>query len=619
MCSGGFARARVDDEWLTKGDTKMERTRTTDRAKSWSRRDSGQVTIFVAIALGTFLLGFVGFGADMTNLWFHRQSAQNAADAACLAGAMDMLSDQQCTGCTPYGGFTPGAAFDCASASTSAPCQYAAKNGYSGAGLASGAESNQVSASFPASVPGVTKPTVAMAGAFPFLQVDIVDRVRVYFSALVRGSPTQDVRAIAKCGLVASNTSVPIVVLNPTCQHPFEVGGSATVAILGGPPRSIQVNSSNQTCAAATTSTGSGCTSTSNLAIDLHQGGPNFTGSDFGVFGAPAGSAAPPSPSVFNPGTTGSWVSPASPIPDPYRNLPAPSTAGLAVDPPPTFLTYNGGTNGCPYKYSDNRPSKLTPGTCVVYYPGVYNSAIQIASQVAIFNPGIYYIKGIAPANKSVPGAGCVTPTTGTGNYGLTIGSNGIVRPNTAVTGNDNGTMFYFSGTGPGAYGSVFVGSSAGTPGARDTIDSLSSSAVKCPGTGVDPDRALPPTFDGNVLLGPCTGTYGDSSGLGQYRGMLFFDDRANADNTGQPSMQGGGGLLLGGTLYFHNCPNSPTCAAPPTDYNAFFDLQGSPGSTTYVYGNIITDELVLAGSATINMQLNKNQLVNVVKVALLQ
>ncbi|PYV25736.1 MAG: hypothetical protein DMG27_08975 [Acidobacteria bacterium] len=310
MCSGGFARARMDDEWLTKkgipkwsvheqrtepsqspAGTAAERTRTTDRAKSWSRRDSGQVTIFVAIALGTFLLGFVGFGADMTNLWFHRQSAQNAADAACLAGAMDMLSDQQCTGCTPYGGFTPGAAFDCASASTSAPCQYAAKNGYSGAGLASGAESNQVSASFPASVPGVTKPTVAMAGAFPFLQVDIVDRVRVYFSALVRGSPTQDVRAIAKCGLVASNTSVPIVVLNPTCQHPFEVGGSATVAILGGPPRSIQVNSSNQTCAAATTSTGSGCTSTSNLAIDLHQGGPNFTGSDFGVFGAPAGSA----------------------------------------------------------------------------------------------------------------------------------------------------------------------------------------------------------------------------------------------------------------------------------------------------------------------------------------
>src|SRR2546430_1048515 len=120
-----------------------------------------------------------------------------AADPACRAGAMYMLPDQRCTGCTPYGGFTPGTTFDWASASASAPCQYAAKNGYSGTGLVSGAQSNQVSASFPGSVPGVATPTVAMAGSSPFLQVDVTDRVKVYFSALLRGSPTQDVRARA--------------------------------------------------------------------------------------------------------------------------------------------------------------------------------------------------------------------------------------------------------------------------------------------------------------------------------------------------------------------------------------------------------------------------------------
>src|SRR5207302_11066348 len=70
---------------------KIERARAARGAASWSRRDSGQMTIVVALAMGTFLLGFVGFGADMTNLWFHRQSAQNAADSACMAGAMDML------------------------------------------------------------------------------------------------------------------------------------------------------------------------------------------------------------------------------------------------------------------------------------------------------------------------------------------------------------------------------------------------------------------------------------------------------------------------------------------------------------------------------------------------
>ena len=611
----------------------MERTRTTGRAKSWSRRDSGQVTIFLALAMGTFLLAFVGFGVDMTNMWFHRQSAQNAADAACLAGAMDMLADQQCTGCTPYGGFTPGTTFDCASTSASAPCQYAAKNGYSGTGLVSGAQSNQVSASFPGSVPGVATPTVAMAGSYPFLQVDVTDRVKVYFSALLSGSHTQDVRARAKCGLLASVNSVPIVVLHPTCQHSFQVSGSGYVSILGGPPKSIQVNSSNQTCAAATTNSSGNCTSSGNLAIDLSQGGPNFSGSDFGVFGGPAaGSANAPSiPGVFNPGTTGSWVSPAAPIPDPFRNLPAPGVPALSPtnNGPITGLPYYDGTNlsaskGCPYKYIDT--SKGTPGTCVEYKPGLYTNKIVINSKVALFDPGIYYLKPTIPdqENKSVPGSGCVTPTVGLGNYGFSITSNGIVRPAQGVTPTDpnatDGTMFYMSGTGAGSYVSVFIGSSAGSPLSKATVDNFSSALMTCTG-GPAPDNppsgGLPAAVGGNVLLAPCSGTYGDPGGSAQYRGMLFFDDRSNADNTGQPSMQGGGGLLLGGTMYFHNCPNSPACA--PTDYKAFFDLQGGTGSTTYIYGNIITDELVLAGSSKISMQLNKNQVVNVVKVALLQ
>ena len=66
--------------------------------------------------------------------------------------------------------------------------------------------------------------------------------------------------------------------------------------------------------------------------------------------------------------------------------------------------------------------------------------------------------------------------------------------------------------------------------------------------------------------------------------------------------------ILLGGDLYFHS-----------TGYKAFFDLQGSPGSSTYVYGDIATDELVLGGTAEIDMQLNNNQMVTSVKAALLQ
>ena len=103
-----------------------------------------------------------------------------------------------------------------------------------------------------------------------------------------------------------------------------------------------------------------------------------------------------------------------------------------------------------------------------------------------------------------------------------------------------------------------------------------------------------------------------------------MYQDRANGDPNGQPSMQGGGGLLLGGNLYFHNCPENDAlitgaCAAPPTDYNAFLNLQGNSGSSTYIYGDIITDQLSLGAGGTIEMQLNPYASRNVLKVALLQ
>src|SRR5438034_10867972 len=87
------------------------------------RKDCGQVVMFVMIGMATFLFGFIGLGVDMTNLWLHRQAAQSAADAACVAGAMDMLSSAQGS---PMGGsdfqsaLQAGTALDCASASGAA-------------------------------------------------------------------------------------------------------------------------------------------------------------------------------------------------------------------------------------------------------------------------------------------------------------------------------------------------------------------------------------------------------------------------------------------------------------------------------------------------------------------
>ena len=75
--------------------------------------EAGQAIVFMVLVLGLFLLGAVAFSVDMGNLWFHRQAAQSAADAACVAGAMDMLVDSQ-GGATGHQGFTIGTEFDCA-------------------------------------------------------------------------------------------------------------------------------------------------------------------------------------------------------------------------------------------------------------------------------------------------------------------------------------------------------------------------------------------------------------------------------------------------------------------------------------------------------------------------
>ena len=63
--------------------------------------------------------------------------------------------------------------------------------------------------------------------------------------------------------------------LIPTGQS-ISLSGTPNINIVGGPQRSIQINSS-----AATAFSGAS-------KIDLSLGGPNGTGSDFGVFGGPA-------------------------------------------------------------------------------------------------------------------------------------------------------------------------------------------------------------------------------------------------------------------------------------------------------------------------------------------
>jgi hypothetical protein len=584
-------------------------------------RQGGQTTTLVVLALGLFLLGAVGLAVDVSNWWFHHQTAQGAADAACTAGVMDLLSNA--VGGGSLGGFPPGsppASFACSSASGAAPCQYAALNGYNGAGRTAG-PSNDVLVSFPGSVPGLSAcsptnpppcvPTASVAN--PFIEVTVMDRVPTTFTGLLSGSRTRDVAGSAVCGVLQATAPVPIIVLNPTCPHAFQLSGSSTVQIVGGPTRSVQVNSINPTCAAAGTNSGNNCSG--NPTVDLSKGGPNFTGSEFAVSGAPS------TPSVtFNPGSTGDWAR-GAPISDPYAQVSAPTLASLTPSPTdgaPLQVSYP--TDGCPDRTAQ----------CDKYLPGIYTHSIVVDHVTAIFVPGVYYIKPTHPdtGNSGTPATGCLASNNvpGQTRYGLIVGTNGVVRPSTATGDGSNGVMLYLSGTGAGNFSSVFVGSNSGS--SPRTIDPYLTANATCPGGTPWPTQLnLPSSVTGNVLVGQCTskGTYigpGSTDTSGIIRGLLFFQDRANADLDGQASMQGGGGLVLSGNLYFHNCrPDGGgiDCSLPNAGYQAFLQLQGTPSGGTYVLGNITADELVLGGNGTIAMSLNPNAIYNILKASLLQ
>jgi Flp pilus assembly protein TadG len=546
--------------------------------------EAGQTTVFFVLVLGIFLLGGLCFAFDLSNMWFHRQAAQTAADAACTAGAMDLLVDAQ-GGATGNQGFTLGTPYTCTTSSTDSVCKYAAKNGYNSNSSAPG---NLVSVSFPGTVNGVTKPPAGIAST-AFIRVDVLDNVQTFFVGLLSGGTTAAVRSFATCGLELAKAPIPIIVLHPTLTQSLSESGTPLISILGGPTKSIQVDSGNGTAVSLGGSS----------AINLTKGGPNYNGSNLGVYGGPASA-----PSGFSTAGSGTWISPAAPINDPFAQVttPAQPLTPAAITTPVVCSSANIQAGNCNVNYHvEGCPD---PSGCTLYTAGYYPSGITVKNGTAIFDPGLYYLNG-----------------------GLGLMANSMVRPGTGTGDGSQGTVFYLTGSSQkcsGQTGLVCVGSNSGKGG----LDAFQTSNVQCSGgPAPDPRLGLPATLDGNVLLAPCTGTYGDPLGL--YRGILFFQDRSSDVGGG---WGGGGGFLLAGSMYFHMCNASGTgtscsttvctsigsCAAG-SSFGSNFALQGNSGSTSYILGEIITDTLSMGGTPSINMALNPNSAYTTLKATLLQ
>lgn len=602
--------------------------------------ESGQIMFVTALALGIFLIGAMAFAIDLSNMWFNRQSAQTAADAACTAAAMDMLVGAT-NGTMPANAhFTAASAntYDCNSASPlPSPCSYAALNGYSSTISQTNANSgkigdnvfidfNTLANASNWGVGSLNLPPVAVAGA-PLVRVRITNNISTWFAGMLKGMTKQSTGATSICAVLQATSPIPILVLNPTIANAFHVQGTPNVNIVGGPSKSVQVNSSSTSAA---TFGGAGAN------VNLCAGGGTYCGSAMGVWGSlsslpgsgqfystaatcsanrPAGA-----PACSATQTAPQFNDPSAPIADPLAAQVAPS---LPTNPG-TITPVASGTNGCPAPVGK---------TCSEYTPGSYTSGILVKDTIAIFDPGIYYVTG-----RCKPGA--------TGSF--CSDSNSCIRPSNATGDGSGGTIFYFADTNGFA---VNVGANAGCDSGNGTATAFNTTSgtgslangVKCTASSVIPSN-LPATLTGSVLLAPCrpatsvsslcasansnancTTNFGDpellADPIGEQRGILFFEDRAvNAGNN--PSWDGGGASLLAGTIYFHQCVTSGSdtgqgCSS--SAYNDQMQLGGNSGNTTYVLGDIIVDQLQLQGTSGITMDLNPSASFTTLKAALVQ
>ena len=222
-----------------------------------------------------------------------------------------------------------------------------------------------------------------------------------------------------------------------------------------------------------------------------------------------------------------------------------------------------------------------------------------------IFDPGLYYVA----AN------------------GFNLGSNSTARVSTATGDGSNGVMFYFSTSATVGVTSnsgkssacTSASSGSGTPngcvvsfkidGTRSSVGTgaVASRALQCPGGSPNPAQ-VPATLDGNILLGPCSGTYASPDGN---RGFLFFQNRATS---AAPSWGGGGQFLSSGFLYFHS-GSGGTCGTN----TSCLTLQGGSGAQSFALGNMVVDELSLGGNPEINMILNPAATFAVLRATLLE
>jgi hypothetical protein len=445
------------------------------------------------------LLGIAGLAIDGGLLTAGQRQAQNAADAAALAAAMDLLRGQSTN-----------------TAKSTATTFAQTYNGLS-------------SATVQVNVP----PTQGnYQGNAQFAEVIVTNPVSVFLMPALGVKSTQNIPARAVAGYIAVAAGEGCAVLNPSPPngHGLEVSGTGSVLTVNG---LVTVNAESSGYDQNGNPVNIGASK--NYAVSVN-GGAVLKATDLEVVGG----ADPPQPDStryqnYDPKGSYPLHAGVTPEPDPLITLPTPTTSNGVPTVPNTYYDYNKNTNTF---FTTTGPKKITISSGTVTVPaGIYDTITVNGSANVTFsqgfngnisinggnnivlNPGIFPTLGIANANQVTLNAG-IYVLTGGGTTALSI------TGSVPVTG--NGVMFYNT-------------ASTYTPatGAPDNTD----------GSTTPPTASPPNQYGGGVNLSGSNITMTPLQNTGgPFDGMVFYSRRWNQSSF---STQGtAGGNNLSGTLY---------------------------------------------------------------------
>jgi Flp pilus assembly protein TadG len=310
------------------------------RARRFFAEDSGQTVIVAALAM-TIIIAFLGLAVDVGHLRLVRRNLQTAADAAALAGALEVRI--------------------CGGVANCPAMQTAAKNALVENGLTVASANVTTSCPIPTTAPlsmMISNPTCVNgakdpnAGRLNYVEVVLSEQVKTRFARIVGfNNVPVSVRAEAARGI------------SGPCIYALDPTASGAISIVAG----VGVRS---TCAIVAESNSPSAVT---CLVGLLLSAPKIL-----VTGGTAGLLCGSNP----PATIGV---PVRNPPDPLGYLPAPDNGSTPC----------GKSTGSPYTGSSSAVTILLGGN-VVFNPGVYCGGISITAALAsniTFTPGVYVLR----------------------------------------------------------------------------------------------------------------------------------------------------------------------------------------------------------------------------------